>query len=480
MTYKYDWDDKHKFIHDLKCSINMSDFLKRQNLGATSGNFRTFKKKIAEHGIDLRTIFQLMPETKKYKHKKETDLSALLCLNSKYSNEFIKKNIKKNNVIEYKCSCCGNSGIWNNRSLNLQLEHKNGNSQDNRIENLEYLCPNCHSQTNTFTGKNKALNLIKERLQYCNDNQIEIINRDNIEKISIDWNLKQISARLWILKNKSIFMENGIHIEIQKNNKSYNSLIKNKISIIEDSYKNIDLEEMASIIKCSVNDLKNFIKIYCPKIYSEIFNIKEELKIKAEKMLNSLGSYPLESCVIKFSEEWNLSEKEAINWIRRNDKSLYSKIKLLKSNSVSFINEQLNFEQRKNLVLQVNNKKELPNIAKRFGVSTNGLKKWIRNNMPEHFMEIYDDRHLVKNKSRILKQERENYIKSLSEGFDEEEALKILNTNKPGLFALISKYNYQLIEKLHSQYLCPKCSSKSRSSGKKRRCISCNHEFKVE
>lgn len=44
--------------------------------------------------------------------------------------------------------------LWNGRELTLQMHHKNGNNRDNRLDNLQFLCPNCHAQTKTFTGKN--------------------------------------------------------------------------------------------------------------------------------------------------------------------------------------------------------------------------------------------------------------------------------------------------------------------------------------
>lgn len=47
---------------------------------------------------------------------------------------------------EYKCFKCGNDGTWKGEAIRLQIEHKNGNCFDNRKENLEFLCPNCHSQ----------------------------------------------------------------------------------------------------------------------------------------------------------------------------------------------------------------------------------------------------------------------------------------------------------------------------------------------
>lgn len=57
----------------------------------------------------------------------------------------------------YKCSnsTCGISE-WNGKLITLQLEHKNGNSEDNSVSNLCLLCPNCHSQTPTFTGRNRG------------------------------------------------------------------------------------------------------------------------------------------------------------------------------------------------------------------------------------------------------------------------------------------------------------------------------------
>lgn len=61
-------------------------------------------------------------------------------------------------AIEYKCLVCGISD-WKGEKLNLEIDHIDGNSEDNRIENLRFLCPNCHSQTNTFgyRGKNSRI-----------------------------------------------------------------------------------------------------------------------------------------------------------------------------------------------------------------------------------------------------------------------------------------------------------------------------------
>lgn len=56
--------------------------------------------------------------------------------------------------VEYVCGICKMLPFWNGKELGLEVEHKNGNALDNRIENLCFICPNCHSQTNTFCTKN--------------------------------------------------------------------------------------------------------------------------------------------------------------------------------------------------------------------------------------------------------------------------------------------------------------------------------------
>lgn len=54
------------------------------------------------------------------------------------------------------CVECGNTGIHNGKELKLQLDHKDGNASNDVPNNVRLLCPNCHSQTPTFTAKNKG------------------------------------------------------------------------------------------------------------------------------------------------------------------------------------------------------------------------------------------------------------------------------------------------------------------------------------
>lgn len=57
---------------------------------------------------------------------------------------------------EYTCSVCGIAASWNKAPLTLQVDHCNGKPWDNRLDNLRFICPNCHSQTENFGSKNRV------------------------------------------------------------------------------------------------------------------------------------------------------------------------------------------------------------------------------------------------------------------------------------------------------------------------------------
>jgi len=66
----------------------------------------------------------------------------------------LKKRLLREKMIDKACSICGNEGIWNGKSLTLQLDHIDGDGLNNMLENLRLVCPNCHSQTKTFCRSN--------------------------------------------------------------------------------------------------------------------------------------------------------------------------------------------------------------------------------------------------------------------------------------------------------------------------------------
>jgi|LAHS01.1.fsa_nt_gb Zn finger protein HypA/HybF involved in hydrogenase expression len=74
--------------------------------------------------------------------------------NTSHTGADTRDRIVKEGLIPYRCAICGNLGKWNGKELILQVDHINGDHFDNRLGNLRFLCPNCHTQTRTFGGKN--------------------------------------------------------------------------------------------------------------------------------------------------------------------------------------------------------------------------------------------------------------------------------------------------------------------------------------
>lgn len=71
-----------------------------------------------------------------------------------YQTLKLKKRLMADGIKENKCEICGITE-WNGKLLMMQLDHVDGNSHNHRLSNLRMTCPNCHSQTETFCGKNK-------------------------------------------------------------------------------------------------------------------------------------------------------------------------------------------------------------------------------------------------------------------------------------------------------------------------------------
>ena len=103
--------------------------------------------------------FDSSARTKSIATKKKNALNVFLSGEYNASNSAIKERLKDLGIKQ----CCSECGIdtWNGKKIPLELDHINGNSKDNSGENLRLLCPNCHSLTDTWRGKNINTGKIK-------------------------------------------------------------------------------------------------------------------------------------------------------------------------------------------------------------------------------------------------------------------------------------------------------------------------------
>lgn len=79
-------------------------------------------------------------------------MDLILTKDSTYQPYKLLKRLIKEGKKERKCECCGNTK-WMDQEIPLELHHINGDRTDNRLENLQVLCPNCHAFTDNYRGK---------------------------------------------------------------------------------------------------------------------------------------------------------------------------------------------------------------------------------------------------------------------------------------------------------------------------------------
>ncbi len=75
----------------------------------------------------------------------------------------VRKRVLAQKLLPYICQLCGAKPEWMGKPLSLILDHINGVANDHRLENLRFLCPNCNSQQDTFSGRNTKLQRAKRK-----------------------------------------------------------------------------------------------------------------------------------------------------------------------------------------------------------------------------------------------------------------------------------------------------------------------------
>ena len=139
-------------------SFSSSEACEKLGMAGKSGSITRFRKFLDEKQIDCshwtgQSWSKGKTSLDDDRLRKAKDNSLIFTENSNASSHYVRSLLIKHNLKEYKCEC-GITNEWNGKTINLQMDHINGNRKDHRLENLRWLCPNCHSQTDTFCSRN--------------------------------------------------------------------------------------------------------------------------------------------------------------------------------------------------------------------------------------------------------------------------------------------------------------------------------------
>lgn len=155
---KYDWN-LEKIKELVATSVNFTEVLEGLNIPRQGNNSKTLRNILDKNSIDYSHFTGRARQYNIEKIPIEDYLSNKCQIpTAKLKTRLIKEGLKEN-----KCEICGISE-WQGNPIVCQLHHIDGNHLNNNIDNLQILCPNCHSQTSNFCGK-----INKEHKYFCED-----------------------------------------------------------------------------------------------------------------------------------------------------------------------------------------------------------------------------------------------------------------------------------------------------------------------
>lgn len=151
---------KHTYtVQQLIDSVNNSTSIRQVlmllNINAKGGNYATLKRQLVKHNIST-SHFTGQGHAKNRQFPERNTPLALYLDNTIPINSFrLKNRLLKEGIFQYQCSNCLLTD-WLDKPIPLELDHIDGNSENNNLSNLHLLCPNCHALTDTYRGKNQS------------------------------------------------------------------------------------------------------------------------------------------------------------------------------------------------------------------------------------------------------------------------------------------------------------------------------------
>lgn len=139
-------EELQKFVDESK---TFKDLVKK--LGFKNDHHPYLHERLNNDNIDYSKFYISWKDNRTNRLKEKIPTEQILVKNSKYrARKNLKKRLFKEELLKEQCNNCSLGPIWQNKPITLQLHHIDGDHYNNELSNLQILCPNCHSQTNTY------------------------------------------------------------------------------------------------------------------------------------------------------------------------------------------------------------------------------------------------------------------------------------------------------------------------------------------